>query len=85
MWPAKFTVTTRSFSTLALPVTDPFTAPVIVGWPPLLISSACAEAVSTTAKKITTVRNAYVKNLNRIYGAVTVKVTETVVVPFSKN
>ena len=79
----KLIVTTRSFCTFALPVTVPFKAPVIVGRPPLLISSACAATGCDTATRINTVRN--VKNANRIYGAVTVNVTEMVVVPFSKN
>ena len=77
-------VTIRSPVTSALPVTDPFNAPVIVGSPPLLISRACPDAGGATTK-IKTVRNTYVKGRNCIYGAVTVKVTEIVVVPFSKN
>ena len=49
------------------------------------MSNACAEVVSDAARRIRSGRNAYVKCRNRIYGAVTVKVTEMVVVPFSKN
>ena len=41
----KLIVTTRSLSTLELPVTDPLFAPVIVGAPPLEMSRAWAGAV----------------------------------------
>lgn len=46
----KSSVTERLLSTLELPVTEPFNAPVIVGCPPLLISKFCATVTLTGQK-----------------------------------
>ena len=80
----KLIVTTRLFSTLALPVTEPPIVPVMVGWPPLLMSSACAEIV-VAAQAMSRQRQLAEMTKRKFiaYGVVTVKVTETVVLPFS--
>ena len=41
----KLSVTERLSSTLELPVTEPFNAPVIVGCPPLLMSNVWAKVL----------------------------------------
>src|SRR5882762_100999 len=80
----KLIVTTRLFKTLALPVTEPPSAPVMVGWPPLLMSKVCAEIVFTAqTMSMQTKIPEMTKRRFIYYGAVTVKVTATVVLPSS--
>ncbi len=57
---------------------------MIVGWPPLLMSKFCAEIV-VAAQTMSTQRKIAEMTKRKFisYGAVTVKVTETVVLPFS--
>ena len=77
----KFIVTTKSLSTLELPVTEPFLAPVIVGVPPEEMSNAWAATLPRHPSEIaiTTIN----RILRRSYGVVAVNVTAIVLVPFS--
>ena len=79
-------VTVRSLRRLELPVTEPPLAPVIVGCPPLLISSVCASAVAKAQRAVTSASIPIVeRRAISLQGAVTVNVTDIVVLPFSKN
>ena len=78
-------VTVRSLRRLELPVTEPPVAPVIVGCPPLLISNVCASAVAKAQRMTTESMLIIERRAISLHGAVTVNVTEIVVLPFSKN
>ena len=82
----KLIVTVRSLRRLELPVTEPPDAPVIVGCPPLLISKVCASAAAKAQRVMTSESIPMVeRRVISLHGAVTVNVTEIVVLPFSKN
>ena len=82
----KLIVTVRSLRRLELPVTEPPDAPVIVGCPPLLISNVCASAVAKAQRAVTSASMLMIeRRAIPLQGAVTVNVTEIVVLPFSKN
>ena len=78
----KLTVTTRSFCTSGLPVTEPPTLPVIVGAPPEEMSRTWADRLPRHASDRAAAKM-MIRNVFICYGAVTVKVTDTVDVPFS--